>query len=145
MSSDERPFARRLGSVLLASSLMPSNQNASFVGPDVECSTNRPAATASSRLMPAVMTTPEMRNMRKPATVIQRIQSIAEWRTPSVIVSAANGRSDDRLDLPASSENHQLHAGDDGVPDAVLPRRSLLGRAARKRSDCRSRYRRQPD
>ena len=66
-------------------------------------------------------------------------------RCRRLIGSAANGRPHDRLDLPPSSENHRFHAGDDGVPDALLPRRSLLGRAPGKRSDCRSGYRRQPD
>ena len=50
-----------------------------------------------------------------------------------------------RLDHPPFAQDRELHAGDDGVPDAVLSRRPLLGRPARQGSGRCSRHRRQPD
>ena len=52
---------------------------------------------------------------------------------------------DHRLHLHAPAQDRQLHAGDDGLPDALLPRRSLLGRPPRQGSRRRRRRRRQPD
>ena len=44
-----------------------------------------------------------------------------------------------------SAQDHQLHAGHDGLPDAVRPGRSLLGRPAGHGRGRGGRHRRQPD
>ena len=49
-----------------------------------------------------------------------------------------------RLGHPPPAQDHQLHAGHDGVSDALLPGRSLLGRPARQGGRRRGRRRRQP-
>ena len=56
-----------------------------------------------------------------------------------------HARPHHRLHLHAPAQDRQLHAGDDGLPDALLPRRPLLGRPSRQGSRRRRGRRRQPD
>ena len=56
---------------------MLSNQNARFVVPDAERSTNRPVAAASSRLIPATMTYRRSPEHAKPATLYSGIPQSA--------------------------------------------------------------------
>ena len=59
-------------------------------------------------------------------------------------ISSRDAGPHHRLDHAPSAEDRQLHAGDDGLPDALFPRRPLLGRPARQGSGGGGRHRRQP-
>ena len=65
-------------------------------------------------------------------------------RTRRAVNNGAYAGSDPGLSLASPAEDRQLHAGHDGVPDAVLPRRPVLGRRARQGGGRRRRRRRQP-